>query len=118
MCAGMFLYPFLKLADSAIGTCSTSDSRRNPRIYKGRLTRRSEKETSREVYVSRAGRREVKRISDGRIVDERGGWRVEGGVVVGLGGLYEGERRLKESIKFPVARFVGERGTWREMYIS
>lgn len=48
---------------------------------------RSERDTSREVYVRIAGRRDVKRTSEGSIVEDRGGWRIEGGVVVELGGL-------------------------------
>jgi hypothetical protein len=70
-----------------MGIWSISDSRRSLRTYRGRLNSRSDSETSREVYVSIAGRRDVKRISDGRIVDDRGGWRTDGGVVVELGGL-------------------------------
>ena len=36
---------------------------------------------------------------------------MEGGVVVGRGGLYEGARRDNESMKLPASRLLGERGT-------
>ena len=57
-----------------------------------------------------AGRREVKRIVSRPMVDDSAGSKMDGGVVGGAEGVWERERRKRESMKLPVSRFVGERG--------
>jgi hypothetical protein len=60
----------------------------------------------------------VKIKSAGAMVEDRGKEKGDGGAVEGRGGVYVGERRERESMKFPASRLVGERGTWRERFMS
>lgn len=52
------------------------------------------------------------------MVDESAGFWVFGGEMESAGGVYVGERRDRESMKFPAARLVGERGTCNDREIS
>lgn len=70
------------------------------------------------MYVKIADRREKNSNSSEEGAMMRPGDLGVGDEFRGTGGLYDGERRERESMKFPCARLGGERGTWRMTIIS
>lgn len=66
----------------------------------------------------RAGRREASSIEEIGMVEESAGFWMLGGEMESAGGVYVGERRDRESMKFPASRLVGERGTCNDMDMS